>query len=175
MSKYLQLLKMSFLSVVCVFAWGSRWYSALFQMSVTFRSTSVWQLVSYMSCPSFSAFFRFFIWPMTWPAQWCESSTWLEWCCCSVTGTAACSSWCPCCKTSLPTAGCPRTRWWWVSVCTHDPSVLRSGAGHQATTPPFKSMQRQWFPFILLQINQSIHMLICRCDSKCHVTICHEM
>lgn len=47
------------------------------------------------------------IWPMTWPVQWCGSLTSLVWCCCSVTGMAAFSSWFQCCRTSPQTAGCP--------------------------------------------------------------------
>lgn len=59
----------------------------------------------------FFFFSRFSTWPMTWPVRWCGSLTWLVWCCCCVTGTAAFSSWFQCCRTSLQTAGCPSTRW----------------------------------------------------------------
>lgn len=66
--------------------------------------------------------YRSSTWPMTWLVRWCGSLTWLVWCCCCVTGTAAYSSWSPCCRTSPQTAGCPSTRWRYVMgnrVCAY--------------------------------------------------------
>lgn len=63
------------------------------------------------STPFLMFYSRSSIWPMTWPVRWCGSLTWLVWCCCSVTGMAAYSSWFQCCRTSPQTAGCPSTRW----------------------------------------------------------------
>ena len=44
---------------------------------------------------------------LRWPLGSCAYSTWCVLCCFWVTGTAACSGWYPCCRTSHPIAGLP--------------------------------------------------------------------
>lgn len=64
----------------------------IFQLkNILYLQVSAWFKLH--STPFLSFFFsRFSTWPMTWLVRWCGFSTWLVWCCCCVTGTAAFSS-----------------------------------------------------------------------------------
>lgn len=95
--------------------WISNIQYFLFSTLTASYSSSLQSGSGFNSIPFIALCSRSSTWPMIWPVRWCGSLTLLVWCCCSVTGMAAYSSWFQCCRSSHLTAGCPSTRWRQVS------------------------------------------------------------